>query len=144
MAASDDQLKIIGRGWRFPPAFDRGILGVAMTATAQDEIDQSLSALFATRPGERIMQPGYGCDLRRFLFRAIDSSTAAEIKDAIGTAILNWEPRITVNSIAVDGRDYLDGRLLLSVDYTINSTNNRTNRVYPLYLHEATNLPLAR
>jgi phage baseplate assembly protein W len=144
MAAGDDQLEIIGRGWRFPPAFDRGILGAAMTATAQDEIDQSLSVLFATRPGERIMRAGYGCDLRRFLFRAIDSTTAAEIKDTIATAILNWEPRITVNSIAVDGPDYLDGRLLLSVDYTINATNSRSNRVYPLYLQEATNLPLPR
>jgi uncharacterized protein len=144
MAAGDDLLTIIGRGWHFPPAFDRGVLGAAMTATAQDEIDQSLSVLFATRPGERIMLPGYGCDLRRFLFRAIDSSTAAEIKDAIGTAILRWEPRITVNSITVDGRDYLDGRLLLSVEYTINTTNSRTNRVFPLYLQEATNLPLAR
>jgi phage baseplate assembly protein W len=115
-----------------------------MTATAQDEIDQSLSVLFATRPGERIMRAGYGCDLRRFLFRAIDSTTAAEIKDTIATAILNWEPRITVNSIAVDGPDYLDGRLLLSVDYTINATNSRSNRVYPLYLQEATNLPLPR
>ena len=144
MAASDDQLTIVGCGWRFPPAFDRGILGAAMTATAQDEIDQSLSVLFATRPGERIMRPDYGCDLRRFLFRTIDSSTAAEIKDAIATAVLDWEPRITVNSIAVDGRDYLDGRLLVSVDYTINATNSRTNRVFPLYLQEATNLPLAR
>lgn len=144
MAAGGDQLTIIGRGWRFPPAFDRGVLGVAMTATVHDEIDQSLSVLFATRPGERIMLPGYGCDLRQFLFRAIDSSTAAEIKDAIGTAILRWEPRITVNSITVDGRDYLDGRLLLSVEYTINTTNSRTNRVFPLYLQEATNLPLAR
>lgn len=144
MATGGNPLKIIGRGWRFPPAFDRGVLGVAMTATAQEEIDQSLSILFATRPGERIMLPDYGCDLRRFLFRSIDSSTAAEIKDAIAMAILRWEPRITVNSIAVDGRDYLDGRLLLSVDYTINTTNSRTNRVFPLYLQEATNLPLAR
>ena len=144
MTAGDDQLKIIGRGWRFPPAFDRGVLGAAMTSTAEEEIEQSLSVLFATRPGERIMLPGYGCDLRRFLFRAIDSSTAAEIKDAIATAILRWEPRITVNSVAVDGRDYLDGRLLLSVDYTISTTNSRTNRVFPLYLQEATNLPLAR
>ena len=144
MAADDDHLEIIGRGWRFPPAFDRGVLGVAMTATAHDEIDQSLSVLYATRPGERIMLPGYGCDLRQFLFRTIDSSTAAEIKDTIGTAILRWEPRITVNSITVDGRDYLDGRLLLSVEYTINATNSRTNRVFPLYLQEATNLPLAR
>src|ERR1700759_2198395 len=144
MAAGDDQLTIIGRGGQFPPAFDRGVLGVAMTATAQDEIDQSLSVLFATRPGERGMLPGYGCDLRQFLFRTIDSSTAAEIKDIIGTAILRWEPRITVNSITVDGREYLDGRLLLNVEYTINTTNNRTNRVFPLYLQEATNLPLAR
>lgn len=144
MSAGDDSLKIIGRGWRFPPAFDRGVLGAAMTATAHDEIEQSLTVLFATRPGERIMLPGYGCDLRRFLFRTIDSTTAAEIKDAIGMAILRWEPRITVHGIAVDGRNYLDGRLLVSVDYTTNATNNRTNRVFPLYLQEATNLPLAR
>src|SRR4051812_41780883 len=117
--AGDDPLQIIGRGWRFPPAFNRGILGVAMTATAQEDIDQSLSVLFATRPGERIMLPDYGCDLRRFLFRAIDSTTATEIKDAIATAILHWESRITVHAITVDGREYLDGRLLVSIDYTV-------------------------
>lgn len=144
MAAGDDQQRIIGRGWRFPPAFSRGALGAAMTATPQEEIEQSLTVLFATRPGERIMRPGYGCDLRRFLFRVVDSSTASEIKDAIGTAILRWEPRITVNGIIVDGRDYLDGRLLVSVDYTVNITNSRSNRVFPLYLQEATNLPLVR
>ncbi|HET9626560.1 MAG TPA: GPW/gp25 family protein [Kofleriaceae bacterium] len=142
--AADKLLEIVGRGWRFPLAFDRGVLGAAMVATAQDEIDQSLSALFATRPGERIMRPDYGCDLRRFLFRGIDSTTAAEIKDTISMAILRHEPRITVNSIVVDGRDYLDGRLELHIDYTINTTNSRTNRVYPFYLQEATNLPLPR
>lgn len=142
--AGDASLKIVGRGWRFPPAFDRSALGAAMTQTAADELEQSLTVLFTTRPGERIMLPGYGCDLRRFLFRAIDSTTAAEIKDVIAMAILRWEPRITVNSISVDGRDYLDGRLQISVDYTANATNSRTNRVFPLYLQEATNLPLTR
>jgi uncharacterized protein len=142
--SGDASLKIIGRGWRFPPAFDRAALGAAMTQTAADEIEQSLTVLFTTQPGERILRPEYGCDLRRFLYRAIDSTTMTEIKDVIGMAILRWEPRITVNSISVDGRDYLDGRLLLGVDYTTNATNSRTNRVFPLYLQEATNLPLAR
>jgi hypothetical protein len=142
--AGDASVKIVGRGWRFPPAFDRNALGAAMTTSAADEIEQSLAVLFTTRPGERIMLPGYGCDLRRFLFRSIDSTTAAEIRDAIAMAILRWEPRITVNSVGVDGRDYLDGRLAISVDYIVNATNSRTNRVFPLYLQEATNLPLTR
>jgi uncharacterized protein len=142
--ATGDPLAIIGRGWRFPPAFNRSTLGAAMTATAQDDIDQSLAVLFATHPGERIMRADYGCDLRRFLFRSLDSTTATELKDVIANAILRWEPRITVHAIGIDGRDYLDGRLLLSLDYTVNTTNSRTNRVFPLYLQEATNLPLAR
>lgn len=144
MATADKELAILGRGWRFPPSFDKRVLGVAMTESGQEEIEQSLSVLFATRPGERVMLPAYGCDLRRFLFRAIDTSTVTEIKDSIAKAILNWEPRILVNGITVDGRNYLDGHLLVSVDYTIRATNTRTNRVFPLYLQEATNLPLAR
>jgi phage baseplate assembly protein W len=140
--AGDASLKIVGRGWRFPPAFERSTLGAVMTGTAEDEIEQSLAVLFTTRPGDRIMLPDYGCELRSFLFRAIDSTTATELKDVIGMAILRWEPRITVNSISVDGSAYLDGRLLVSLDYTVNTTNNRTNRVFPLYLQEATNLPL--
>ena len=51
-----------GTGWSFPPAFDNTLSGVQMVSDMVD-IQESLQILLSTRPGERIMQPNYGCDL---------------------------------------------------------------------------------
>jgi phage baseplate assembly protein W len=136
MASRADQSHL-GRGWSFPPAFELSTGSVAMVEGELD-ILQSLKILFATAPGERVLRPEYGCDLRRFLFEAMDLSKTTEFKDVIGRAILYGEPRIKVNRIDVDTTGYLDGRLLLELDYTIIATNTRSNRVFPLYLQEGT------
>jgi phage baseplate assembly protein W len=130
----------IGQGWSFPPSFDAASTSAALVSEGED-IAQSLRILFSTRPGERIMNPGYGCDIQRFLFKAIDLTEETQIKDMLANAILNYEPRIIVNGIQLDTRGYLDGVLTVSLDYTVRTTNNRANVVYPFYLLEGTLVP---
>jgi uncharacterized protein len=130
---------IIGRGWGFPPTFDKRLKGVEMVSGA-DDIEQSLLILFSTNPGDRLLLPTYGCDVQRFLFQSVDVTTLTELKDTLSTAILNWEPRIRLNGIELDAQRYLEGVLLISLDYTVRATNSRSNRVFPLYLQEGTNL----
>ena len=50
----------LGRGWSFPPEFDRQSLAVNMVS-ADADIAQSLTILLNTSPGERVMNPAYGC-----------------------------------------------------------------------------------
>lgn len=127
----------LGRGWSFPPRFDTRGQQLTMVSEVED-IEESLRILMATTPGERVMQPAYGCGLRRYLFEAMNEQTLTAMKDAIRKAILFFEPRIRLNRIEVRVPDPLEGRLELLLDYSVRTTNTRHNLVYPLYLHQAT------
>ena len=125
----------LGTGWAFPPSFEART-GGATLVSAEEDIRQSLRILFGTRPGERVMQPTYGCDLKSMVFEEITDSTVTDIKDIIERAVLFFEVRITLHAIEIDESDWLDGVLRLVLDYTIRTTNTRSNLVFPLYLRE--------
>jgi len=127
----------LGSGWSFPPRFDPRSKRVAMVADIED-IEESLRILLATTPGERVMQPAYGCGLRRMVFETLNEQTLTAIKDRIRKAVLFFEPRIILLRIDANVPDAREGRLDLLLDYRVRTTNTRHNLVYPLYLHQAT------
>jgi len=126
----------LGRGWSFPPIFSKPAHSVALVSDLED-IRQSLTILFQTAPGERVMLPTYGCDLWRFVFRDISASFLSELKDVVSTAILRWEPRIDLLAVEATA-DALAGLVLIEIDFRVRSTNSRSNLVYPFYLREGT------
>jgi hypothetical protein len=131
----------LGRGWSFPPTFStHEATGVKMVENEID-IKQSLEILFNTSLGERVMLPEYGCELNRYLFDSISTSKIHFLRELIRSAILKYEPRITVNDILIDSKDYLDGIMSIHVAYTIQSTNTRFNIVFPYYKVEGTDIP---
>jgi phage baseplate assembly protein W len=129
----------LGTGWSFPPEFNDTSKEV-LTVSAEDDIQQSLYILFSTTPGERVMQPSYGCDLRSMVFENITENTITAIKDIIERAILFFEPRIDLNFIDLDKENIEQGVLNILVDYTVRTTNTRSNMVYPFYFQEGTNI----
>lgn len=128
----------LGRGWGFPPEFNKNKATVEMLSDEED-INSSLEILFSTTIGERIMQPKYGTNLKNLLFAPIDTSLRAYIKDLIETAILYFEARIKLDDIILEAKQE-EGILLITLEYTIQSTNSRYNFVYPFYINEGTNL----
>ncbi len=129
----------LGTGWGFPPAFDERGRQAVLVSDEQD-IEQSLRILLSTTPGERMMHPAYGCNLRRLVYEIVDENLLTEMRDVISKAVLFFEPRIVLNELLIDGSDIYNGVLRLTLDYTIRSTNTRSNLVYPLYLHDAAHL----
>jgi phage baseplate assembly protein W len=125
----------LGVGWNFPPMFDKQ-QGTAVTVSEQEDVMQSLQILLGTRPGERIMQPGFGCNLDVMLFEPITTTLVAFVKEMIETSILYYEPRIEVDSISINTVEVIDGLILIELNYIIRSTNSRFNLVYPFYLNE--------
>jgi phage baseplate assembly protein W len=138
MANRDSEKTFLGRGWSFPPEFHRHSKEVKMVSEAPD-IQQSLTILLSTRPGERLMHPTFGCSIHDMIFESINESTSTEIKDRIQRAILFFEPRISVDNIFVDAEEEKSGTLRILLEYTIRTTNARSNLVYPFYLKEGTN-----
>lgn len=129
----------IGKGWTFPPAFNKDTANVEMSEGVTD-IEESLHILLSTTLGERVMQPKYGCNLREFMFESLDSNKIGYIKQRVKDAILFFEPRISAEKIDVtadDSIDLLEGRFTISVEYTIPGTNSRFNYVFPFYKNEA-------
>lgn len=67
-----------------------------------EAIKNSIVNAFLTSPGDKILNPTYGIDLRRFLFEPIDDFTTEILKDDIETNLPLMEPRITINDIFID------------------------------------------
>lgn len=133
-----DTITFLGQGWGFPPEFTKGDHSVKMIADEED-IRSSLEILLSTSIGERIMQPTYGCDLKKLLFETLDTGLKAYIEDLIRTAILYHEPRIRLDEITLIAKPD-EGRIDIILDYTIRASNSRYNFVYPFYLREGTEI----
>jgi phage baseplate assembly protein W len=125
-----------GRGFAFPPAFARGGAAVAMVEGDED-IAQSLRIILATRPGERVMQPSFGCDLDAFVFEEIDQGLISRLTRIVSDAILFHEPRVDLLGVEVTQSDTTAGLLTIEIRYRSRLTNSRWNMVYPYYLREA-------
>jgi phage baseplate assembly protein W len=135
------QPRFLGRGWSFPPTFNRARPGVAMLEDEAD-IASSLEILLSTALGERTMLPQYGCNLDELVFESLDTRMKTLMADKVETAILYFEPRIEAESVLLDDTRQLEGVILIEVVYRVKSSNSRFNFVFPFYKLEGTDINL--
>ncbi len=100
----------LGTGWGFPPEFNKQ--GSVRKVAAEEDIHESLFILLSTNPGERVMQPTYGCGLKSQIFEEINETAVTVMVDLVRRAILFFEPRVIVESIRVDSDNQRKGELL--------------------------------
>lgn len=131
----------LGRGWSFPPTFNRNIFGVEMLEQEAD-IASSLEILLSTAQGERVLLPEYGCNLEELVFESLDTRMKTLMADKVESAILYHEPRIELENVSLDDSRELEGVVLIEVMYRVKSTNSRFNFVYPYYKLEGADINL--
>ncbi|MBJ7312004.1 GPW/gp25 family protein [Rugamonas sp. CCM 8940] len=131
----------LGRGWSFPPTFNRVRAGVDMLEDEAD-IASSLEILLTTALGERTMLPQYGCNLDELVFESLDTRLKTLMADKVQTAILYFEPRIEIETVRLDDSRELEGLILIEVVYMVKATNSRFNFVFPFYKLEGTDINL--
>jgi uncharacterized protein len=131
----------LGRGWSFPPNFNRSLPGVEMLEQEAD-IASSLEILLSTIPGERVMLPQYGCNLEELVFESLDTRMKTLMADKVESAILYHEPRIELEKVQLDDSRELEGVVLIEIVYRVRATNSRFNFVYPFYKLEGTDINL--
>ena len=97
-------------------------------------VRQSLLLLLSTSPGERVMRPDYGCNLRRLMYAPNDATTAGMAIHFVRRAVERWEPRVEV--IGVDaGRDPINPeRLNIALDYRVRATRRTDTVIHALDL----------
>lgn len=129
----------LGRGWSFPPSFDR-INNANQMAADLTDIEESIRIILGTTPGERMMQPKFGCDIKRVVFEQISTNLITKLNHIIGHALLNFEPRIKFLQAVLLDEINSEGMVHIRIDYSIITTNTRHNIVYPFYIAEGTNV----
>ena len=89
------------------------------TYTTKDQIKSNLVNLLLTDKGERVMNPNFGTNLKRFLFEGITDNNLETLKDNILNSILTYISEITVtNIILVPNTD--NNLVDLTIEYYLN------------------------
>lgn len=114
----------------------RGTL--ATIATRDAIVAESIKSIIETRQGERSMAPDYG--IPDFVFSVADFGFAARLAYFVELQIENYEP--LVDQVRIKAGELTDagfvaglsqGRVALSVTYTIRGSNTPRNLVYPVW-----------
>ena len=76
----------------------------------EESIKTSISNIFLTSPGQKILNPTFGLDMRRYLFEPISQFVSILIHDDIKNKLPQQEPRITIEDVEVipdfDNQEY--------------------------------------
>jgi phage baseplate assembly protein W len=67
-----------------------------------EAVKNSIATCFLTSPGQKILSPEYGIDLRRYLFDSVSQDTAFFIREDILNLLPIFEPRIVVSGVRVE------------------------------------------
>jgi phage baseplate assembly protein W len=127
---------LIGRGWGFHVGVDT--TGGIRLAQDEPEIEESISIIIGTSPGERVMRPAFGCRIHELVFAPNNAETVGLARHYVEEALGMWEPRIEVESVEVslDPLEVDRGRLNITVEYTVRGTKDSRSLVFPFYMIE--------
>ena len=127
--------KFLGRGLKFPLQVDPRTGKLAM-AEGEEDIREAIGIILRTGKGERVMRPDFGADTLDYAFAPLSSSMTNSISHDLRLILLEQEPRIQDVEVECDQLDQNSGTVVIHVSYTVRSTNNRYNHVYPFYVTE--------
>jgi Bacteriophage baseplate protein W len=124
----------LGVGWSFPLCIATD--GSTLTAKYEKDVEQAVRIIIGTDWGERVMRPTFGAGLRSFVFGPLNQITIQQVQTRVQESLVQWEPRIDVESVTAVADRSDPGKLVITVVYVIRSTNTRNNLVYDFYLQE--------
>jgi phage baseplate assembly protein W len=130
-SAGKAMVDFIGRGWSYPMGVS-STGGIALSG-GDDEIAESMRLILGTAYGERPMRPEFGCAIHDLVFSGVDGRFAGLVNYEVRASLLRWEPRIDVTNVTVTFEPEREGVVLIGVEYSLRTTNDRRNLVFPFY-----------
>jgi len=135
----EQEKSFLGRGWGFPPTFNKENADVEMV-TKEEDIRQSLYIFINTKFGERLMRSDYGCVVHEYMFERSDLDIIERLAFELKKSIRKYEPRIIVHDVNASKSEDINGLIHIELIYEIHSTNVRDNIVFPFYMNEGTEI----
>jgi phage baseplate assembly protein W len=124
----------LGTGWSYPVRTDHQ--GNIKMEEGIDNVERSVRIILGTAKGERVMRPEFGCEIHDQVFSSLSPATLNRIEESVRSALVRWEPRIDVESVSAAPDSSNPNKVLIDIEYWIESTNSRSNMVYPFYVQE--------
>jgi phage baseplate assembly protein W len=78
--------------------------GLMSHSSNVDQIKADMLQLLLTNPGERVMLPTFGVNLRKLIFEPNDTTLEMAAKSMIAEALQQWEPRVVISQIEVTSK----------------------------------------
>jgi Bacteriophage baseplate protein W len=119
---SRDPGTLFGSGIGFPPRV--GSDGRVAWSMGEANVRESIRIILLTEPGERLMRPGFGGQLRSFLFQPNTVATRRLVKEQIERALKQWEPRITLQSVTVEADEDDAQSAVATIHYRLVATQS--------------------
>jgi phage baseplate assembly protein W len=85
------------------------------TYTTKEQIKSNLVNLLLTDVGERVMNPTFGCNLKRFIFEGITENNIDNLKENLSDSIAVFVPEVSVTDIIIVPNNDFN-----AIDLTIN------------------------
>lgn len=136
MIADDPQL---GRGWAFPPRWelaDRADAAVLAITEGVEHVQEAMRVLLRTGVGARLMRPGLGVGVDRYVFEPRTTDVCYRLANDIERALLLWEPRVIVDAVEAVPAGEAEDRIDIRIDYRVDRHSRPSNLVIPFYLQE--------
>lgn len=131
----EDVNAFLGKGFKFPIQVDE-ITGKMKTSSYEEDIKEAIYIILMTKKGERVMNPDFGCGAYEYVFDTMDYTTLSMMEREVREALTLWEPRITDLEVNLEVDETQEGCVQVKIGYTVRSTNNPYNLVFPFYINE--------
>jgi uncharacterized protein len=89
----------------YNPPFIGGPQNIMSRQEDERLIKNDILQLLLTVPGERVMRPDYGVNLRNFVFEQMVNRDLSQLKQEIRRGITEYEPRVNVDEVYIKKDD---------------------------------------
>jgi phage baseplate assembly protein W len=97
-------------------------------------VRQAILLLLSTSPGERVMRPGYGCELRKLIFSPNDDTSAGLAIHYVRQALELWEPRIEIVQLDAVRSEEDPASLTVYLEYRVRASQRLQDLSFSLSL----------
>jgi len=122
----------VGRGWAFPPKWDPD--STLMMSDAAAHVEEALEILLRTAIGSRVMRPGLGASVDRFVFEPRTADACYRLADDVRRALVLGEPRIIIDRVEAVASPTVEDRVDVTIEYRIDRHRRPQSLVVPFYL----------
>jgi phage baseplate assembly protein W len=135
---NQDDYPQVGRGWAFPP---RWRVSDDPPGTAELDLDEgarrvteAMVVLLRTMLGSRVMRPGLGAGVDRYVFEPRTPDACHRLADDVRRALMLGEPRVIVDLVDAVPAGDADDRVDVTVEFRIDRHRRPNSLVVPFYL----------